>query len=97
MKISFPFLMLCFLLSGCLSKHSETLPISDEKLEAILIDVHVAESAMSTLQNGVKKDSLANLYYEQIAEIHKIDRETMDTCMAILQRNPELKIGRAHV
>ena len=50
--------MLCFLLSGCLSKHSETLPISDEKLEAILIDVHVAESAMSTLQNGVKKDSL---------------------------------------
>ena len=55
-----------------------------------MTDAHIAESAVSGLPNGLKKDSVANLYYDQIAEIHKIDRETIDTCIAILQRNPEL-------
>lgn len=79
-----------FLLSACLSSNSEPLPIDKEKLEAVMLDVHVAESAMAHLQGGTKKDSLANRYYDQIAEIHQIDRETLDTCLAILQRNPEL-------
>ena len=56
----------------------------------ILLDIHVAESAMNQLQIGPKKDSLANLYYDQIAEIHQVDRELMDTCLAIIQRNPEM-------
>ena len=55
-----------------------------------MFDVHVVEAAMSKMQAGDSKDSLANEYYEQIAEIHGIDRTTLDTCIAILQRNPEL-------
>ncbi|MCF8245159.1 MAG: DUF4296 domain-containing protein [Saprospiraceae bacterium] len=73
-----------------MSQQSESLPISQEKLEKVMTDAHIAESAVSGLPNGLKKDSVANLYYDQIAEIHKIDRETIDTCIAILQRNPEL-------
>jgi hypothetical protein len=78
------------LLVGCLSNHEEQLPISEAKLGDILLDIHVAETAMNQLQIGPKKDSLANLYYDQIAEIHQVDREVMDTCLAIIQRNPEM-------
>ncbi len=77
-------------LAGCLTHQTESPPISKSELENVIFDVHIAESAMSVLPNGLKKDSLANLYYDQIAEIHGIDRETLDTCLAILQRNPEL-------
>lgn len=75
---------------GCISHQEESLPISEEKLEAVLLDIHVAESAMAKLQIGPQKDSLANLYYDQISTIHQVDRETIDTCLAILQRNPEM-------
>ena len=84
------YLLPFFLLPSCLSRSSEPLPIDKEKLEAVMLDVHVAEAAMAQLQGGTKKDSLANRYYDQIAEIHQIDRETLDSCLAILQRNPEL-------
>lgn len=85
-----PMLLLsCFLFVGCLTQHREPLPIDEDQLEAVLLDVHVAEAAMGQLQGGEKKDSLANLYYDQIAAIHKIDREVLDTCLSILQRNPE--------
>ncbi|MCC6723305.1 MAG: DUF4296 domain-containing protein [Saprospiraceae bacterium] len=55
-----------------------------------MFDVHIAEGAMSQFQGGPKKDSIADLYYNQVAEIHGVDRPTLDTCLAILQRNPEL-------
>ncbi len=78
------------LLNACISKQTEPLPISQSEVEKLLLDVHVAESAMGQLQNGHRKDSLAELYYNQIAEIHDIDRETLDSCLVILQRNPEM-------
>ena len=84
------FLLPLLLLTSCLSKQTESLPISQEKLVAVLLDVHVAESALALQQGGVKKDSLANLFYDQVSEIHQVDREVLDTCLAILQRNPEL-------
>lgn len=85
-----PLLLLLVLLSACISKQTESLPISEEAVEKLLLDVHVAEVAMGQLQNGHRKDSLAELYYNQIAEIHHIDRETLDSCLVILQRNPEM-------
>lgn len=79
-----------FLFNACISKRTESLPLSDEEVEKLLLDVHVAEVAMSQLPNGPKKDSLAELYYNQIAEIHQIDRDVLDSCLVILQRNPEM-------
>lgn len=90
MKRLLPLLSIYLCLAGCLTHQTESPPISESELENVVFDVHIAESAMSALPNGTKKDSLANLYYDQIAEIHGIDRETLDTCLAILQRNPEL-------
>lgn len=90
MKSNLYLFSVCLLLAGCLSRQSESIPISGEELEALMLDVHVAESAVSGMPNGFKKDSVANLYYEQIAEIHHIDRAILDSCVLILQRNPEL-------
>jgi Domain of unknown function (DUF4296) len=85
----FPLLLLCFVL-GCSSQQTEPLPISQEKLVELMFDVHVAEGALSQLPGGPKKDSIADQYYDQVAEIQQVDRAVLDTCLAILQRNPDL-------
>ena len=90
MKISFFYLLILLLCTACLTKQPEQVPISEEALEKLLLDVHVAEAALSALQIGNSKDSLANLYYDQISRIHGIDREVLDSTLTILQRNPEL-------
>lgn len=76
-------------LSACISRVAEPLPIPEDELIKLLFDVHVVEGALAQLPGGPKKDSLANLYYDQVSEIHKVDRQLLDTCLAILQRNPE--------
>lgn len=90
MKLSLlqTFLLLSLLLlSGC--KHEESLPVSQETLINVLIDVHAAEAAVTHL-TGEEKDSVIHVYYSQIMEIHRMKREVFDTCVAILRRNPEL-------
>lgn len=77
-----------FMLAGCSSEPA--LPLSKEKLVDVLMDVHVAEAALNQVPAGPRKDSLAELYYNQVAEIHGIHRENLDTSLAILQRNPGL-------
>ncbi len=90
MKIwQFPLFFLCFHV-GCSSQQNEPLPISEEKLVRLMFDVHVAEGALSQLPGGPKKDSIADQYYNQVAEIQQLDRAVLDTCLSILQRNPDL-------
>lgn len=83
-------LLTSLLLPSCLSDQSDELPIDEDKAVLVMFDVHIAEAAMAKMQAGDSKDSLANEYYEQVAEIHGMDRTTLDTCIAILQRDPEL-------
>jgi hypothetical protein len=67
----------------------EELPVEENLLIETLIDIHLAESAMLH-EIGSKKDSLATLYYDQVMQIHGMDRAVFDTCIAILRRNPAL-------
>jgi Domain of unknown function (DUF4296) len=83
-------LFFSILISACISEKQKQLPISEDSMVELIFDIHVAEAAISPLQAGERKDSLANKYYDQIAEIHQIDRETIDSCLAILQRNPAM-------
>ncbi len=64
------------------------LPIEEEKLKEILIDIHVAEAAMQPMV-GLKKDSLRELYFEQIFHIHEIHRVDFEATMAILEKEPK--------
>lgn len=63
------------------------MPIEIDKLENILTDVHVAEAAMQYTADE-KRDSLEEVYYNQIFEIHDVTREEFMECMKILETNP---------
>ncbi|RMF31080.1 MAG: DUF4296 domain-containing protein [Bacteroidetes bacterium] len=76
-------LLLCF---ACRQKE-ERFPLNDEQIVAILTDVHLAEAALANI-GGPLKDSLAEIYYGQVFEIHQIDQTRFDSLMDYLQNHP---------
>lgn len=73
--------------TGC-GGDPEDLPVRGEELVDLLVDVHIAEAAMQDLY-GTDKDSMAEVYYQQIFYLHEIDAPAFDTTMAVLRRNPD--------
>ena len=55
----------------------------------ILVDVYVAEAALQ-LVFETEKDSVANLYYDQIFTIHEVDRSQFYENVSILRDYPSL-------
>ena len=70
------------------SKKEEVLPIPESDLIKILADIHIAEAAFQKL-NTSAKDTLAYQYYDQVYQIHQVEKENVDSCLAILKRDPE--------
>ena len=68
------------------------IPMDEDKLVEVLIDVHVAEAAVQMLR-GATKDSVINAYYDQIFEIHGLSREDFETTMEILRTDPKRMEG----
>ncbi len=79
--------MTILVLNSC-SKTQAPLPIEEDKLKEILIDVHMAEAAMQPIL-GLKKDSLKELYFSQIFEIHQVHPVDFEATMEILQTDPK--------
>ncbi|MBK8566684.1 MAG: DUF4296 domain-containing protein [Saprospiraceae bacterium] len=77
------------LMIGCESKQTEPLPIAKDELIRLMFDVHVAEGALSHTPAGHQRHQ-QEVYYDQVTKIHEISRADLDTCLVILQRNPEL-------
>lgn len=84
----FSFLVLLFVVSGC-QKNQESLPLPEDKLVAVLGDLHLAEGAFQNLSTSAK-DTLAYMYYEQVYEIHEVEKWMVDSSIAILNRHPEV-------
>jgi len=76
------------LIGGCGKKEAPPLPIGEEELIQTMADVHLAEAALQNLY-GEEKDSIAQLYYQQIFFIHDIEKENFEESMNILRRHPE--------
>ncbi|MCH2021212.1 MAG: DUF4296 domain-containing protein [Saprospiraceae bacterium] len=55
--------------------------LSEEKIKAVLKDVHIAEALLTETSDRRKKDSLARLYYTQILRIHNVSPEDFDQSM----------------
>lgn len=72
---------------GCTSKNPDP-PIQEKDLIPLLEDVHLAEAALQNVR-GPMKDSLSTLYYKEICTIHRINKTTLDTTLAMLRRDPE--------
>ena len=75
------------LLTACNKNEAPQLSLTEEKLLDILIDVHVAEGSIQNIY-GPEKDSLIDLYYQQIYKIHDITEATFNENMKIIRRNP---------
>lgn len=81
----------CFAMLGLLvscKPRPVRLPVEEGKLILMLADVHVAEAALQGLL-GRTKDSMANVYYDQICSIHGVGRPLFDSALQILQEEPE--------
>ena len=62
--------------------------IDDDKMIAVLTDIHVAEAAAQSLRRE-QKDSILSLYYEQVFYIHQISREEFERTMLVLRGDPD--------
>lgn len=80
--------ILLFFLVSC-SESGQDLPIPEDKLVKVLVDVHLAEAALQGL-GGLIRDSTADVYYDQIAQRHKIERSVLDSTVILFRKNPEI-------
>jgi len=75
--------------AACQKENTQELPMDRTKLIQVLADMHTAEAALQTLINETK-DSVAEVYYKQIYQIHGVDKATIDEAMHVLQSQPIL-------
>lgn len=74
-----------FVCSNC--NNNQSIPLSEEKMVEIIRDLHIAEAAMQNLV-GITKDSLGQIYYQQIFDLHEVNEVDFDTSIQRLRRDP---------
>ena len=62
--------------------------IKEQDLIPVLVDIHIAEAAMQSITHKHLKDSIGDIYYNQIFEIHGVEKADFDQTMAILREDP---------
>lgn len=62
--------------------------IPEDQLVLVLADIQLAEAAAQSLVGAVK-DSILEVYYEQIISIHGLEREGFELCFEELQGDPQ--------
>ena len=70
------------------TKDEAVYQLSDEKLTAILTDLHVSESATQHLSLAFR-DSMVVVYLGQILEIHEVSKEVFEPEYQKLKRDPK--------
>ena len=69
-------------------KQEPHLPIDENNLVSILVDIHRAEAAVDA-ENVFVKDSLGKKYYTQIFDKHHVSKRDFDSTMSLLERDPD--------
>lgn len=81
------------LIFGCSSKSDPAQRLSNNELVNLLTELHVAEAAVQHLPTtGNIKDSMANIYYNQILEKHQLSREEYEQIMVGIRTEPGMLI-----
>lgn len=78
---------LVLLISSCKAKLEEP-TIDKQAFKAILADMHIAEEMVSKFKLA-DRDSVRDLYFTEIAEIHNIDTSEITRQIELLQSNPD--------
>lgn len=63
--------------------------LAEDKMIAVLLDIHLAEAAVQTEKNA-QKDSLLYLYYQDIYRIHNITQDDFERNLEAWFDNPEI-------
>ena len=80
-------IILLLTFSNC-QKQEKVPQLSDEQIIKVLVDLHIAEASSLSLGNELK-DSVINLYYPQIFEIHGIEDSLFFKEFAVIRKNPK--------
>ena len=88
MKNAFLLFLIFLAVLACGEKEA-VMPIPEDKLAKVIVDVHFAESVMQELPNSVR-DSLGRVYYEQIYQIHGISEEALNESLRVIKNRPEM-------
>lgn len=87
------FALLMLLLASCQSGEEEApqepLPLQQEQLVSILVDVQLAEAALKAYKPETR-DSLSRVYYERIAHLHGVSREEILRWLEEVNDDPKL-------
>ena len=63
------------------------IPLSEEKMIEVLIDIHMAESMIEKLP-VLDRDTVGSVYYRMIYRTHGISKEDFDESISILREDP---------
>lgn len=88
MRYLLPVLLFLITAISCGNKKQVNLPLPDDQLIPVLIDIHIAEVALQSLR-GDTRDSIAELYYTQICSIHQVEKAAIDSTLEILRNEPQ--------
>ncbi len=81
------FSLFLFSILSCKEEAPPPLPFEEEKIISVLSDVHLAEAAIQSLGKAIK-DSMSQVYYDQIYEIHGIQKQDFEQLMEMLRNRP---------
>jgi len=81
------FVLTIVLLIGC-EKKAEPYDFSDKEIKTILADIHTSEAALQSVF-GIRKDSLRQVYMNDIYVIHHTDSMKIVQLLNKLREDPE--------
>ena len=81
------FVLTIVLLNGC-EKKAEPYDFSDKEIKTILADIHTSEAALQSVF-GIRKDSLRQVYMNDIYVIHHTDSMKIVQLLNKLREDPE--------
>jgi len=89
--ILFTSLLILFFIMSCTTDEKKASPIDKQKMQAVLVDMYIAQAASQF--SMVTKDSLLlahkSHYYQQIFDRHNITEETYETAYNWYTKNPD--------
>ena len=74
--------------TGCKEEKTFSLSENDLKMVDVLIDVYTVDAAIREFRDLSVKDSLKKTYFDQIYQIHDVDKEWLDAQRARLESDP---------
>lgn len=86
-KLLVLFVLTTILLNGCEEK-AEPYDFSDKEIKTILADIHTSEAALQSVF-GKRKDSLRQVYMNDIYKIHRTDSLKIVRLLNKLREDPE--------